>query len=222
MIIESIFIIIFYISFFMNIGIKYKTVHFISLLGAVLVHGGIVAASLMPSKPIVLNNQAIHVSFVAPSALSKENKDISKEEKIAFNVEKKNATAKKAKSQEIKNKSKLKEVAVKETSGRVHKDSKALVAAESEPVFDVDYLNNPAPFYPGYAKRKGIQGKVLLNVVVKVDGSPLEVKVSHSSGSKMLDNAALSAVKNWRFIPAKKGGKIVQASVIVPIEFKII
>ena len=94
--------------------------------------------------------------------------------------------------------------------------------AQSEPIFDAQYLNNPAPLYPKIARDRGIEGKILLEVVVKEDGSALNVKLLSSSGSSLLDESALEAVKNWQFIPAKKFGKFVQAKVIVPIEFKII
>jgi len=94
--------------------------------------------------------------------------------------------------------------------------------AQSEPVFDAQYLNNPAPIYPKVARDRGIEGKILLEVVVKEDGNALNVKLLSSSGSSLLDESAIEAVKNWQFIPAKKFGKFVQAKVIVPIEFKII
>ena len=93
---------------------------------------------------------------------------------------------------------------------------------QSEPIFDAKYLNNPAPLYPTTARDRGIEGKILLEVVVKEDGSALNVKLITSSGSSLLDESAIEAVKNWQFIPAKKFGKFVQAKVIVPIEFKII
>ena len=94
--------------------------------------------------------------------------------------------------------------------------------AQSEPIFDAQYLNNPAPLYPKTARDRGIEGKILLEVVVKEDGSALNIKLLSSSGSSLLDESAIEAVKNWQFIPAKKFGKFVQAKVIVPIEFKII
>ena len=95
-------------------------------------------------------------------------------------------------------------------------------SAQSEPIFDAQYLNNPAPLYPKIARDRGIEGKILLEVVVKETGSALSVKLLASSGSSLLDESAIEAVKNWQFIPAKKFGKFVQAKVIVPIEFKII
>ena len=121
-----------------------------------------------------------------------------------------------------KNQETQKPASKKETSGRVDPNATANKAAESEPVFDAAYLNNPAPFYPAAAKRKSIQGKVLIDVVVKTDGTAAQVQIARSSGYGDLDEAAIDAIKQWRFIPAKSKGQAIQANVIVPIEFKII
>ncbi|MBM3590560.1 MAG: energy transducer TonB [Alphaproteobacteria bacterium] len=100
-------------------------------------------------------------------------------------------------------------------------NSKNVDSVQSEVIFDAQYLNNPAPIYPSVAKSRGIEGKVLLEVLVSDKGEPLNIKIISSSGSYILDESAFETVQNWQFIPAKKMGKFVQASVIVPIEFKI-
>lgn len=202
---------------------SYKTSSLIAFGAAFAVHAGIVVASMLPSNPIVINKQAIQVSFVAPTANNQKSENVS-HKKIVLNVENENAIKQKKnnESEKAENKSEKKQVAGKETSGRVDEKAIATRAAESEPVFDAAYLNNPAPYYPNAAKQRGIQGKVLLNVVVKTDGSPLTVAVSRTSGSTILDEAALEAVRNWKFVPARRSGETVQANVIVPVEFKII
>lgn len=201
---------------------QYKTSHVIAAFSAFAVHAGILVSSMLPSNPIVINQQAIQVSFVAPSANNQKSEDESRK-KTALNLERENALKqKKSEKEQAENKSEQKSFAGKQTSGRVDPNALATRAAESEPVFDAAYLNNPAPYYPSTAKRKGIQGKVLLAVVVKTDGTPLSVAISRSSGSAILDESALDAVKQWRFIPAKRSGQLVQANVIVPVEFKII
>jgi len=144
------------------------------------------------------------VSFVAPSTQNKAQKSIEIQDKNA---------AKKTEKKQPK---------AHETTGRVDKNSKELTSLESEPVFDASYLNNPAPQYPSSAKRRNIEGKVLLEVLVDANGNAEKIVISRSSGFAILDNAALEAVKNWRFVPAKKAGKAVAAQVTVPIEFKII
>lgn len=92
---------------------------------------------------------------------------------------------------------------------------------EEPPKFGVAYLNNPAPEYPRIAKRAGEQGRVLLKVLVNVDGTPGAVELAKSSGYERLDIAALTAVKQWRFEPARKGGKALSAYVMVPLSFSL-
>ena len=87
--------------------------------------------------------------------------------------------------------------------------------------FNAAYLHNPVPDYPSVSRRLGEQGKVLLRVQVTVDGAAGSVALQTSSGSTRLDQAALEAVKKWRFVPAKRGGQAVSASVVVPVSFSI-
>lgn len=67
----------------------------------------------------------------------------------------------------------------------------------------------------------GEEGKVLLHVLVTSGGLAKKVKLHHTSGSDSLDNAAIKAVKKWRFVPAKLGDQAVEAWVYVPIVFKL-
>ena len=91
----------------------------------------------------------------------------------------------------------------------------------TKPVFSANYLNNPAPKYPESAKRRRQQGNVLLMVKVLESGKAGKVSIHSSSGSQALDQAAVEAVSNWKFVPAKQDGEFVTASVIVPIDFKL-
>jgi protein TonB len=89
------------------------------------------------------------------------------------------------------------------------------------PRFDAAYLQNPAPAYPALSRRAGEKGKVLLRVVVRPDGTPETVELRQSSGAVRLDEAALEAVRKWRFVPARRGDTPVTAAVIVPIVFSL-
>jgi periplasmic protein TonB len=89
------------------------------------------------------------------------------------------------------------------------------------PVFDAAYLKNPPPVYPALARRRGEEGRVLLAVRVSTEGKAEKVTVSQSSGSELLDHAALTAVQAWRFIPAKRGDAAIVAEVIVPVVFQL-
>ncbi|MCW8914792.1 MAG: energy transducer TonB [Magnetovibrio sp.] len=81
------------------------------------------------------------------------------------------------------------------------------------------YLRNPKPTYPALAQRRAMQGVVLLLVEVSINGKPSSVKVKKGSGFAILDKAALRAVRQWQFAPAKRGGKPIAASIEVPIRF---
>lgn len=92
---------------------------------------------------------------------------------------------------------------------------------EEPPKFGVAYLNNPAPEYPKLAKRAGEEGRVILKVLVSPEGRPDSVEISKGSGFERLDTAALNAVKQWRFVPARKGEKTISAFVMVPLAFTL-
>jgi protein TonB len=101
----------------------------------------------------------------------------------------------------------------------------APVAPPVEPVsqarFDADYLRNPSPVYPPLSRRMGEEGKVVLRVSVTPLGSADNVEIRTSSGSQRLDESALKTVRNWKFIPAKRGDVAVQSWVLVPVIFKL-
>lgn len=86
----------------------------------------------------------------------------------------------------------------------------------------LEYASAPPPAYPRQALREGITGTVLLEVLVDVDGSPLQVSIHRSSGHRELDRAAQQQVlRHWRFRPASRNGAAVQAIGIVPIDFRL-
>ena len=65
----------------------------------------------------------------------------------------------------------------------------------------------------------GEQGNILLSVHVNENGQAENVQLKKSSGFDRLDNAALEAVKRWRFIAAKQQERLVASWVQVPIKF---
>ena len=98
---------------------------------------------------------------------------------------------------------------------------KALEDKIEPPRFGVSYLINPAPDYPAMSRRIGEEGRVLMKVLVSADGAAEDVQIEKSSGSERLDNAAMQAVKRWRFIPAKKNNQALSAYVMVPMKFSL-
>lgn len=89
------------------------------------------------------------------------------------------------------------------------------------PVGRAGYLNNPAPAYPPAAARRHQEGTAQLRVHVMPNGRPDTVEIASSSGSPALDEAALAAVRQWTFIPAKRGDTAIDGWVTVPLEFKL-
>jgi periplasmic protein TonB len=87
--------------------------------------------------------------------------------------------------------------------------------------FNVNTLNNPKPPYPLAARRRGQQGRVLLTVQVRADGSCGTVGLKKTSGYELLDESALKTVRDWRFIPARRGDTAVESWVDVPVTFRL-
>lgn len=83
------------------------------------------------------------------------------------------------------------------------------------------YRSNPAPAYPTQSRRHRQEGAVLLGVEVSSDGRATRVEVEVSSGHSLLDEAALKAVRRWRFEPARLGDRPVDSRVQVPIRFQL-
>jgi TonB family protein len=83
------------------------------------------------------------------------------------------------------------------------------------------YAENPKPLYPREARKKGYQGEVMLKVEVLANGQVGRVEVKKSSGYELLDRSASTAVKQWKFTPAKKGKETIPFWVNIPIKFQI-
>ena len=84
------------------------------------------------------------------------------------------------------------------------------------------YLRNPAPVYPLLARQRGEEGTVLLRVEVLPTGRCGQLDVGVSSGSALLDAAAVKAVAQWQFKPALRGGTPVAVQVEIPVTFQLI
>ena len=78
------------------------------------------------------------------------------------------------------------------------------------------------PKYPAVARKRGEQGTVFVRALVKKDGTPVMVAVASGKGvSPALDEAAVAAVKQWTFVPAKLKGKPVAVYIVVPVKFSL-
>jgi len=86
---------------------------------------------------------------------------------------------------------------------------------------DAAYLHNPSPSYPMAARRRGDQGTVTVKVLVTAEGLPANVSLEKTSGHAALDEAAVTAVRSWRFVPAREGKQAVEALYIVPVVYRL-
>ncbi|TET47605.1 energy transducer TonB [candidate division TA06 bacterium] len=80
-----------------------------------------------------------------------------------------------------------------------------------------------APDYSEFARLAGLQGKVVLKLLVAPDGSVLDIQLSKELHPN-LDQAAVEAARQWRFLPARRRYRPAERPaentwVAVPFEF---
>jgi protein TonB len=80
-------------------------------------------------------------------------------------------------------------------------------------------LRDVAPIYPAIAQRANIDGTVIVEAVIAVDGSVRDARVLKSI--PLLDRAALDAVKQWRYAPTRLNGVAVPVIVTVTVRFRL-
>lgn len=89
------------------------------------------------------------------------------------------------------------------------------------PRSDAAHLNNPAPNYPPVSRKTGEQGRVLIDVYILADGSVGQIKLKKSSGYPRLDDAAIDAVRRWRYQPARRGDEAINFWYVQPLNFSL-
>jgi len=88
-------------------------------------------------------------------------------------------------------------------------------------IHEAKYRTRKPPIYPRRALELGQQGIVTLHVEVMPSGHPSRLKVADSSGYRLLDSAALTAVKKWEFFPTLTDNSAIASWVRVPVNFVI-
>lgn len=78
---------------------------------------------------------------------------------------------------------------------------------------------NMQPAYPETAMAGREQGAVVVAALVKPDGTVRQVALQKSSGYSDLDEAAMNAVKGWKFVPATKDGAPIEGPASIQIVF---
>jgi protein TonB len=78
------------------------------------------------------------------------------------------------------------------------------------------------PSYTADARRAGIQGNVVMEVVVRLDGTVGDVRVTRSLDKKFgLDDEAVRAIRKWRFEPGTKDGAAVPVLIEAEMTFTV-
>lgn len=94
-------------------------------------------------------------------------------------------------------------------------------SASAEVVDPRPASDNRPPRYPGAARRRGWEGRVVMHVRVDATGTPLSVEITQSSGRALLDQAATEAVQDWTFEPAKNKGRPIPGETDVSVRFEL-
>lgn len=97
----------------------------------------------------------------------------------------------------------------------------AAAPAAGAPAQDLKTSTRVEPTYPSASRRAGEEGTVRVKVLVDEKGRPREVAVARSSGFARLDEAAMEAVRKWRFVAATNGTSAITAWTQVAVTFRL-
>ncbi|MCC6742132.1 MAG: TonB family protein [Planctomycetia bacterium] len=77
------------------------------------------------------------------------------------------------------------------------------------------------PVYPAAARRRGLEGTTILDLDVAADGRVTGVRVSGTSGHRLLDTAAEDAAWTWTFLPLVRDARAESSRVTIPVTFRL-
>ena len=105
------------------------------------------------------------------------------------------------------------------TTKRILSKSASKKIFQSSASYRIGSENNPHPSYPLLARKKGWEGRVIIQANIDKKGNVKFIKVSESSGFKILDDVSVKTLKTWKFKPAMLGSKFVNDTVYIPVKF---
>ena len=111
--------------------------------------------------------------------------------------------------------------AARKASAKTNGSRNRAGAVGGEAYIPARYAFCPPPAFPAQARKARLSGTALVLVRIDALGRPLSVTLQRTSGHTILDTAALSAVRNWRFEPARRDGIPVDARLEVPVRFAL-
>ena len=104
----------------------------------------------------------------------------------------------------------------------------SLADAAGEAVFEVADIDEPPallapllPVYPPQARMRRVEGVVVLEFIVGLDGRTGDIRAVASHPGEVFVNAAVRAVERWRFRPGTRGGAPVATRVRQQVTFKL-
>lgn len=101
-------------------------------------------------------------------------------------------------------------------------DSPALKPALPKMIEKVTFSARPSPIkYPRSAKRRNLEGLVLVEVWLNKLGQQTQQLIVTSSGHEVLDAAALKAIREWQFSRQQSNGQAIAYRIQVPINFEL-
>lgn len=80
-------------------------------------------------------------------------------------------------------------------------------------------IHDAAPVYPAIAQSARISGVVIIQATIGVDGAVIDATVLRSV--PLLDQAALEAVRQWRYTPSRLNGQPVAVVMTVTVNFQL-
>ena len=86
-------------------------------------------------------------------------------------------------------------------------------------IYKIGTFNNPHPPYPLVARKKGWQGRLILEVSISEKGKVKKIDIIESSGYEILDSVSKEPLKKWQFKPAMLGNKNIEDKLNIPIKF---
>jgi len=82
-------------------------------------------------------------------------------------------------------------------------------------------LERTAPVHPARARKQGIEGEVTIALLIDTDGSVREPRVVAATPEGVFDDAALEAIRQWRFAPARYRGEAVRVRRTITFGFSL-
>ena len=84
-----------------------------------------------------------------------------------------------------------------------------------------EIIHQEDPVYPEMARKKEIEGNVIIQALVDKKGEVVKVKIGKSSGHKLLDKAAATAAKDFKYSPALQNKQPVAVWVSYRVSFQL-